>query len=129
MGKKATIGVLAGGLVAAAAAATIAFAAPAAAQTSGRAVAADQAADRPAYCDRVEKALDRRQRAIARLEGDASTRGSIAWLNDKAAAAGAAGNSELATLYTDRSALRGQVLGPLKTIVADLTAVQQAHCS
>ena len=93
MGKKATIGVLAGGLVAAAAAATIAFAAPAAAQTSGRAVAADQAADRPAYCDQVEKALDKRQRAMHGSKVDASTRGSIAWLNDKAAAAGAAGTA------------------------------------
>jgi hypothetical protein len=129
MGKKAALGVVAGGLAAGALVVAIALAGPAAAQTGGQAVAAGQvtAADRPAYCDHVDKALDKRQRVVQRLEADASTRGSIAWLNDKAAAATADGNSELATLYTDRSALRSQVLDPLKTIVADLTAVQEAH--
>jgi hypothetical protein len=137
MGKKAVLGAVAGGLAAGALAFAMAFAGPAAAQTGGQAVAVGQAvlagqataADRPAYCDHVDKALDKRQRVVQRLEADAGTRGSIAWLNDKAAAATADGNSELATLYTDRSALRSQVLDPLKTIVADLTAVQQAHCN
>ncbi len=155
MGKKAAFGVVAGGLAAGAVAIALALAGPAAAQTAGQAVTAGQAAaagqavvagqavaagqavvagqataaDRPAYCDHVDKALDKRQRVVQRLEADAGTRGSIAWLNDKAAAATADGNSELATLYTDRSALRSQVLDPLKTIVADLTAVQQAHCN
>ena len=137
MGKKAALGAVAGGLAAGALAFAMAFAGPAAAQTGGQAVAVGQAAlagqataaDRPAYCDHVDKALDKRQRVVQRLEADAGTRGSIAWLNDKAAAATADGNSELATLYTDRSALRSQVLDPLKTIVADLTAVQQAHCN
>jgi hypothetical protein len=137
MGKKAVLGAVAGGLAAGALAFAMAFAGPAAAQTGGQAVAVGQAvlagqataADRPAYCDHVDKALDKRQRVVQRLEADAGTRGSIAWLNDKAAAATADGNSELATLYTDRSALRSQVLAPLKTIVADLTAVQQAHCN
>jgi hypothetical protein len=137
MGKKAALGAVAGGLAAGALACAMAFAGPAAAQTGGQAVAVGQAvlagqataADRPAYCDHVDKALDKRQRVVQRLEADAGTRGSIAWLNDKAAAATADGNSEMATLYTDRSALRSQVLDPLKTIVADLTAVQQAHCN
>lgn len=131
MGKKAAASMVAGGFAAVALAAAISLAGPAAAQTSGQAIAAGQtaAADRPAYCDHVDKALVKRQKVVTRLEGDADARGSIAWLNDKAAAATAAGNPELAKLYTDRSALRSQVLDPLKTLSADLTAVQQAHCS
>ena len=77
-------------------------------------------ADRPAYCDRIDKALPKRQAVVARLEGDANTKGSIAWLTAKAATATSAGNAELAKLYTDRAALRSQVLDPLKTVTADL---------
>ena len=134
MAKKAIITVLATGFGAAAVATTIAFAVPAAAETGGQAVTVGQAAtvsqaDRPAYCDRIDKVLPKRQAVVARLEGDANTRGSIAWLTAKATTATAAGNAELAKLYTDRAALRSQVLDPLKTVTADLTAVQQAHCS
>ncbi len=134
MPKKAIMGVLAGGFTAAVVATTIAFAVPAAAGTGGRAVAAGQAAvvsnaDRPAYCDRIDKALPKRQAVVTRLEGDASTKGSIAWLNAKAATATSAGNAELAKLYTDRAALRSQALDPLKVITDDLAAVQKAHCS
>lgn len=133
MPKKAIMAVLAGGF-ATAMAATIAVAVPAAAETGGRAVAAGQsaatgAADRPAYCDHIDKALTKRQAAVARLSGDANTRGSIAWLNAKAATATAAGNAEMAKLYSDRAALRSQVLDPLKLVVDDLAAVQKAHCS
>jgi len=121
---------VAGGFAAAAVATAIAFAAPAAAQSGGQAVAVGQAAtDRPAYCDHIDKALQKRQDVVARLEGDVSTRGSISWLNDKAAAATAEGNAELAKLFTDKAAFRTQALDPLKTITADLVAVQQAHCS
>lgn len=138
MAKKAFLGFVAGGFAAAAVATTVAFAVPAAAGTGGQAVAVGQSAavvqaaaqqDRPAYCDRIDKALAKRQAVVARLGADANTRGSIAWLNAKAATATSAGNSELAKLYTDRAALRSQVLDPLNTVTADLQAVQQAHCS
>jgi hypothetical protein len=134
MAKKAIITVLATGFGAAAVATTIAFAVPAAAETGGQAVTVGQAAtvsqaDRPAYCDRIDKALPKRQAVVARLEGDANTRGSIAWLNAKAATATSAGNAELAKLYTDRAALRSKALDPLKLIVDDLAAAQKAHCS
>ena len=138
MAKKAIITVLASGFAAAAVATTIAFAVPAAAEAGGQAVAVGQGlavgeagsqADRPAYCDRIDKALPKRQAVVTKLEGDANTKGSIAWLNAKAATATAAGNAELAKLYTDRAALRSQVLDPLKVITDDLAAVQKAHCS
>lgn len=134
MAKKALMGVVAGGCVAAAVATTIAFAVPAAAATGGQvavgqAAVAGQAVDRPAYCDRVDKAVHRRQDITSRLEGDANTKGSIAWLTAKAATATAAGNADLAALSTARAALRSQVLDPLKTVTADLVAIQQARCS
>ena len=133
MTKKALVAISVG-FAAAAVATAIAFAVPAAAETGGQAVVAGQSTaagqqDRPAYCDRIDKVLPKRQAVVTRLEGDANTKGSIAWLNAKAAAATAAGNAELATLFTDRAALRTQVLEPLKTVTADLVAVQQAHCS
>ena len=120
MAKKAIVGLLAGGSAAAAMAAVLVFAAPAS-------VAAGQ--DRPAYCDRIDKVLPKRQAVVTRLEGDANTKGSIAWLNARAAAASSAGNAERAKLFTDRAALRSQLLDPLKTVTADLVAVQQAHCN
>ena len=134
MAKKAIIGMLAGGLAAAAIATVVAFAAPAAAETGGRAVAAGESAvaaaqDRPAYCDRIDRVLPKRQAVVTRLAGDANTKGSIAWLNAKAATASSAGNAELAKLFTDRAALRSGVLDPLKAVTADLVAVQQAHCN
>ena len=133
MAKKAMLGLLAGAITAAAAAAVVVFAVPAVAATGGQAVVAVQSTatgqqDRPAYCDRIDKVLPKRQAAVTRLEGDANTKGSIAWLTAKAATATASGNPERAKLFTDRAALRSQVLEPLKLVTADLVAVQQAHC-
>ncbi len=136
MAKRAFWGVAAGGVAAAALAATVGLTGPASAQAvGGQAVsatavqaAAARSADRPKYCDRIDKALDRRQRFQTRLDGDANTRGSIAWLQAKAAAT-QADNPELSTLLSDLANLRTQIKGPAGTIVADLQAVQQAHCS
>jgi hypothetical protein len=111
----------------------VAFAVPAAAsQVSGQAVAVGQAAvavDRAADCDRLKKVQTRREATEARLQGDTDTKGSIAWLTAKAAAATATGDANLAKLYTDRAALRSQVLEPLKTVNADRATVIQANCS
>ena len=128
MAKKAIWSVLAGGVAAIA----VALAGPAAAQpVTGQAVSAAQAAtgtDKPKYCDRIDKALQRRQKLQTRLDGDANTRGSVAWLQAKSQAL-ATSNPELSKLLADAAALRSQVKDPAATIVADLQAVQQAHCS
>ncbi len=132
MAKRAIWGVVAGAVAATALAATVALAVPAAAQTAGQAVAVGQSAatgDRAAACDKLKKADQKRQAVAARLSGDANTRGSIAWLNAKAATATAAGDTNLAKLYTDKAALRTQLLQPMKTVEADLAAVIQANCS
>jgi hypothetical protein len=71
----------------------------------------------------------RREAAATRLQGDADTKGSIAWLTAKAAAATTATDANLAKLYTDKATLRSAVLDPLKTVNADRAAVIQANCS
>jgi hypothetical protein len=133
MGKKAILAAVGGAVAAVAAATTLAFAVPAAASpVSGQAVAVGQAVvagDRAADCDRLKKVQTRREAAETRLQGDAATKGSIAWLTAKAAAATTAGDANLAKLYTDKAALRSQVLDPLKTVNADRAAVIEANCS
>jgi hypothetical protein len=139
MEKRAVWSTIAGGIAAAALATAVAFAVPAAAQTGGQAVAAGQGAaiaaagavtpDKTALCDRLKKNDQRRQALQTRLGADANTRGSVAWLTAKAASATAAGDQALAKLYTDRAALRSQLMDPLKTVTADLDAVIKAKCS
>lgn len=139
MAKKAFWGVVAGGVAAAAVATTVAFAVPAAASTPGHAVAAGQAvamtaasdlatSDKTPTCDQLKTRQQKRQAVITRLQADANTRGSVAWLNAKAAAATAAGNTAEATLYTDKAKLRGAVLAPLQTVAADIDAIIKANC-
>ena len=122
---------MAGGATATALAATVALAGPAAAvPVTGQAVAASatQSSDTPKYCARIDKALDRRQKELTRINGDANTRGSIAWLQAKAQSLSSS-NPELSKLMTDLANLRSQVKDPAAGIVADLQAVKQAHCS
>jgi hypothetical protein len=138
MAKKALWRTITGGVAAAAVAIGVAFAVPAAAGTGGQAVVAGPNAmtldsavtpDKTAVCDRLKKHQQNRQALQTRLSADANTRGSIAWLRDKAASATASGDAALAKLYTDKAALRSQLLDPLKTVTADLEAVIRAQCS
>ena len=123
-----------GGAGVLAVAATLAFAVPAAAQTAGTPVTAtqasafDQAAAKPAICARLDKISGRGQKLLTRLNADANTRGSIAWLNAKAAAATSSGETELAALYTDRASRRTELVQTLTAIGPELQTVVQAHC-
>jgi len=131
MAKRAFWTIMAGGVTATALAATVALAGPAAAApVAGQPVmsSAAQAADTPKYCERIDKAIDRRQKAQARRDGDASTHGSIAWLQAKAQSLSTS-NPELSKLLTDVANLRTQVKDPAAGILSDLQAVKQAHCS
>jgi|GEM_PF-1501561 len=136
MARRAFWGAVAGGVAAAAVAGAIAFAAPAAAETGGQAIAAGQPAsiahaaapDATVACDRLKKHDERRQATLTRLQGDANTKGSIAWLTAKAAAATASGDTARATLYTDKAALRSTLVDPLTKVEADLAAVIKASC-
>jgi hypothetical protein len=60
-------------------------------------------------CARVPNAVQRTQNLQARLAGDASTQGSLAWLSAKAAAAEKANRDELATVLKNRLAFRTQL--------------------
>lgn len=134
MAKKAFMTILAGGVTATALAAAVALAGPAAAApVAGQAVAvqtaqASDASGQPKYCARIDKALERRQKLEDRWNGDATTRGSVAWLQAKAQSLSST-NPELSKLLTDVAALRSQVKDPAAGIIADLQAVKQAHCS
>ncbi|WP_420121426.1 hypothetical protein [Nakamurella sp.] len=129
--------ILTGGVTATALAATVALAGPAAAApvagqaVTAQAVASPAAADAsgtPKYCARIDKALERRQKLEDRWNGDATTRGSVAWLQAKAQSLSST-NPELSKLLTDVANLRGQIKDPAEGIIADLQAVKQAHCS
>ena len=147
MAKMAFWSVTAGGVVAAVIAASVALTVPAGAGIPGQAVAAGQlaaglsaaglsaAADGdptsvyPAWCDRLRKGQDRRHAIEARLQADATTRGSIAWLN--------AGRRQrpLPVIPPRRSC---SPTGPrcaancsahCKTVTADVDAVIAARCN
>lgn len=136
MAGKAFWGTMAGGAAAAAVAGAIAFAVPAAAATSEQAVTAGQTVsvastakpDTAVACDRLTKHEQRRQAALTRLQGDANTKGSIANVTARAAAATTSGDTARAKLYTDKAALRTALLDPLQKVEADLAAVIKASC-
>lgn len=125
-----------GGLAAATLATVVALAGPATAAptdttpatTSPSSTSAPAGTAKPKYCDHLEKALDRHQKTVDRWNGDASQRGSIAWLQARAATV-AATDPQLSTLLNDRAALRSQAKGPAATVIADLQAVHQARCA
>ena len=136
MARKALRGAVAGGLAAAAIAVTVAFAGPAAA-TGGQPVVAGLAATAaqnaasdgtPKFCTRLDTFATRGQTLLTRLNADANTRGSIAWLNARAAAATAAGNTDQASKLTDRAARRTDLAQTLSTLGPELLAAAQAHC-
>lgn len=134
MARKVLRSAVAGGLAAAAVALTVGFAVPAAA-TGGQPVAAgavvaqgEESDGAPKFCAKLDAIAQRGQTLLTRLNADADTRGSIAWLNDRAAAATAAGNTDLAATLADRAARRTDLAQTLSTLGPELLAVAQAHC-
>lgn len=133
MARKVFRGVMAGGLAAAAIAVTVGFAVPAAA-TGGQPVAAASVAQgtesdgAPKFCAKLDAIAQRGQTLLTRLNDDADTRGSIAWLTARAATATAAGNTDLAAKLTDRAARRTDLAQTLTTLGPELLDAAQAHC-
>jgi hypothetical protein len=64
---------------------------------------------RDLLCARVPNAVDRTQQRITRLAGDASVRGSLAWVSARVDEAEAAGRDELATTLRNRLAFRREL--------------------
>ena len=119
-------------LAAAAPAATPAPAAPmpghaaAAAATAGTGVGAGGLGKKA--CNRLPARLARVQKVQARLDGDASTKGSIAALQARIGAATAAGKQDVARVLTDELAIRKDIAGTLPDRVAKLQD-EQAVCA
>lgn len=71
-------------------------------------------------CARIPNLETRIERAIERINGDASVRGSLEWLDARIAAAEEAGRTDLATALTNRRAVRVATLDVLELRQANL---------
>jgi hypothetical protein len=83
----------------------------------------------PVCTQRIPKALDRIDKLVVRVNGDASTTGSTAWLQDRASKARTSGHPALADLLDQRVADRPQKLQELQTLRTQLLDVQAKDCA
>jgi hypothetical protein len=94
-----------------------AFAVPALAQT------AETQGHRPRverFCENIPVHEERISERLARIQGDADTRGSIAWLEGKKAEAEEAGRDNLATMIGHRIAIKSELVDVLELRLAAL---------
>lgn len=77
---------------------------------------------------RIPKALQRIDTLVAKINGDASTKGSTAWLQAKEQQARSSGHTALADLIQDRITDRPQRLQQLSTLKSQLQDVQNKDC-
>ncbi|MFF3455405.1 hypothetical protein ACFYXH_13955 [Streptomyces sp. NPDC002730] len=77
-----------------------------------------------ALCKRVPKIEKRLDRALARLDGNATQRGSIARLAKRVENAKAAGHTEIETYLNDKLTFRRSLVPTLEKRRKDLTAVK-----
>ncbi|GAA1863789.1 hypothetical protein GCM10009836_50170 [Pseudonocardia ailaonensis] len=78
--------------------------------------------------ERIPKALARIDKLSTRIGGDASTKGSTAWLQDRAQKARSSGHTALADLLDQRAADRPQRTQQLATLKTQLLDVQKKDC-
>lgn len=76
-----------------------------------------------AVCKRAPKADARIDKALSRLNGDASTKGSIARLTQRVANAKSAGHTEIETYLNDRLTFRKSLVPTLQKRQKDLKSV------
>lgn len=76
-------------------------------------------------CARVEQLETRIETALARINGDATTPGSIAWLEAKIAEAEAAGRTQAVTVLQNRLTARTAALESLNTKLTRVATVKQ----
>jgi hypothetical protein len=79
-----------------------------------------------AACHHVEKQLTRATKLSTRLHADASTKGSIAFLQARIDQANHNGQTALARVLTDRMAVRKQIDGQLPEVISHLTDAKAA---
>jgi hypothetical protein len=73
------------------------------------------------FCARIPKATAKVNKALSKLQADATTKGSIAWLNAQATKAQNDGKPALATMYRDRAKTRTDQVTVLKDRQTALT--------
>lgn len=78
---------------------------------------------------RIPAALARIEKVTARINGDATVRGSTAWLQDKADKARGAGYTALADLLAQRASDRPARLAELTTLTSQIEHVQATDCT
>jgi hypothetical protein len=78
---------------------------------------------------RIPAVLDRIERVTDRINGDAQTRGSTAWLKAKSEQARSAGFTALADLLDTRVQARPQRLDELDALKGDVQGVLAADCA
>lgn len=79
--------------------------------------------------DRIPKILARIDKVTTRINGDATTKGSTAWLNAKETKARAAGDNALADLISARVGNRQARLDELAKARSTVQGIQQRDCS
>lgn len=97
---------------------------PSAASPSAGATKTPAQREAKAVCARAPRVDARITRALARLHGPATERGSIARLQKRVDIAKAAGNTAIATYLNDRLTARQGLVGTLTTRQSDLKAVE-----
>ncbi len=78
---------------------------------------------------RIPAALARIDKVTARINGDASVKGSTAWLQAKADKARSAGYTALADLLTERASNRPDRLAELAKLKTEVQHVQSTDCA
>jgi hypothetical protein len=78
---------------------------------------------------RIPAILARIDKVTARINGDASVRGSTAWLQAKADKARSAGYTALADLLTERASDRPDRLNELAKLKSEVQHVQATDCA
>ncbi len=106
-----------------------ALAAPVGAQSTDSGAATDATAE---VSDRIERAClripnltTRTENLIARISGDAATRGSLLWLDAKIAKAEELGRADVVTVLENRHAVREQSLPILEQRLATLGSLAE----
>jgi hypothetical protein len=86
----------------------------------------DEGSERPhrprleRFCENIPAHEERVEERLARIQGDAETRGSLAWLEVKKAEAEEAGRENLATMIGHRIAIKTELIDVLELRVVAL---------
>lgn len=97
---------------------------------TGTATPAPEAGSNQKICtERIPALLARVDKVAARINGDAATKGSTAWLQAKETAARSSGRTALADLVQARISNRPQRLTDLAAVKSKIEAVQKKDCA